>query len=32
MPEAEAKSDPDMQWLCEKCPWKKECWELEDRK
>ena len=31
MPEAEAKNNPDMIWLCEKCPWKEECWALEDK-
>jgi CRISPR-associated exonuclease Cas4 len=30
MPEAEAKNNPDMQWLCKNCPWKEDCWELED--
>lgn len=32
MPKAEAKNEPDMMWLCEKCPWKEECWQLEDGK
>jgi len=32
MPEAEAKNNPDMIWLCNNCPWKEECWELEDKK
>jgi CRISPR/Cas system-associated exonuclease Cas4 (RecB family) len=32
MPQAEAKNNVDMQWLCDKCSWKKECWELEKSK
>jgi CRISPR/Cas system-associated exonuclease Cas4 (RecB family) len=30
IPEAEARHDPDKDWLCEKCPWKEECWVRED--
>lgn len=30
IPEAEAKHDEEMLWLCEKCPWKNECWQRED--
>lgn len=30
IPEAEAKHDPDSLWLCEKCPWKEECWARKD--
>ena len=29
IPEAEAKHNSDAKWMCEKCPWKKECWERE---
>lgn len=31
MPPAEAKNNPDSTWLCEKCLWKEECWELEGK-
>ena len=30
IPEAEAKHNEEMQWLCGKCPWKKECWKRDD--
>lgn len=30
IPEAEAKHDSDKDWMCDNCPWKKECWERED--
>ena len=30
LPKAEAKHDQDKIWLCERCPWKKECWDRGD--
>jgi len=30
IPEAEAKHDPDRDWMCKKCPWQEECWSRED--
>jgi len=30
IPEAEAKHNKDSLWMCEKCPWKPECWSRED--
>lgn len=30
IPKAEAKHDPDMIWLCDKCSWKEECWNRND--
>ena len=30
IPEAEARHDEDKIWLCERCPWKEECWQRED--
>jgi len=30
IPEAEARHDEEKIWLCERCPWKEECWERED--
>lgn len=30
IPEAEAKHNPDMSWLCDKCSWKEECWARDD--
>ncbi|HUS49748.1 MAG TPA: PD-(D/E)XK nuclease family protein [Candidatus Paceibacterota bacterium] len=30
LPEAEAKHDEEKKWLCNKCPWKEECWARED--
>ena len=30
LPEAEARHDEEKIWLCEKCPWKGECWARND--
>jgi len=30
MPEAEAKLNEDMQWMCQYCPWKEECDKYKD--
>lgn len=30
IPKAEAKHDPDLSWLCDKCSWKEECWARKD--
>ena len=30
IPEAEARHDEDKIWLCDKCPWKEECWGRND--
>jgi hypothetical protein len=30
IPEAEAKHSEDTSWMCQKCPWKPECWERKD--
>lgn len=30
IPEAEAKQSEDTIWMCDKCPWKQQCWQKED--
>ena len=30
IPEAEARHDEEKIWLCERCPWKEECWARKD--
>tara|TARA_Y100000310_G_C20485312_1_gene716601 strand:+ start:96 stop:767 length:672 start_codon:yes stop_codon:yes gene_type:complete len=29
IPEQEAKNDEEKVWLCERCPWKEECWDVK---
>ena len=30
IPEAEAKHDEEMAWLCDRCPWQEKCWARDN--